>query len=236
MKVVFDVDDVLLNCNVVLERKLKERNALYSLEKLKTYDFNKSLTDEQKTSLGIDLSDKTNGLHVERGYIMDMLTSVDLFREERPIGDVFKKLSKLSKKCDLVLHTSANCVDVALFKVRQLNSIVQENDIECALTFTLVNDVHKESKCLAQQGLRTVTFTREWGSKSCIECDVVVEDCLENISMYSSSETLKLLVDMPYNQEQYNSEYASLFEDKSVKRVSSVIQAIELIYAMLTDV
>ena len=54
--------------------------------------------------------------------------------------------------------------------------------------------------------------------------------------MLFRSETLKFLVDMPYNQEQYNSKYESLFKDKSFKRVSNVLEAIELIDTMITEV
>lgn len=235
VRVVFDADDVIFNCNGVLEELLKKRSPSYSLSQLKTYDFNKSLSDKDKLSLGISLEDKTNGLGVERSYIMDMITSTELFRREQPIGDVGVGLRDLSQKCDVSIHTSASSVDVINFKVKQINRFIEENQIEGTLVFSLTNDVRKESKCLAQNGLRSIEFTRKFGKKQVLDCDVVIEDCLENLYDLSPS-TYKVLVDMPYNQEEYNPKFYDMFVSARFKRVKDVHEAIEVVNKLLTGV
>lgn len=217
--VVLDVDDVLYGLNEAVEKLVVEKYPDFSFSKVHTYNFNKSLSDEEKSVAGICNTDAWDGLGAPREYIMSLYGLVKPFRESK-LYDI-PRLAELFIKCNVVLHTSGLSVDVCKFKLGQLNNLLDNLGVVGDVSVQLVGSMIHISVGGEKQGV----VDRHFVSKPVVVCDYVVEDCLENLRGYSNCKMF--LVDKPWNNPIYNS---SCFDVMSkAVRVSDINKAIDII-------
>lgn len=186
-KVVIDVDGVLLDVHTELEKRLRNLGYDFGMDRVLTYDFNKSLSQDR---VPLWLMETDNGydfyLNVPRSVIFEELANVELFKKADFFEDAIEKVKELSKlpNVQVVIATQSFTEDIAIIKRERLIEKLKGVSIEY------------------------IDFIGS--NKGIVEgADYVIEDCIDNLDMYSCS---KVLVSKPYNQRENNTS-VNKFED-----------------------
>lgn len=225
--VVIDVDDVLFGLNEAVEVLLRETHPCYSRLKVRTWDFNKSLTPQSKAELGICQSDETNGLGVSRDLIYNKIHSASTYTFSQRFQYDVPRFKELCDKCNVVLHTSGTTVDVCKAKVAMLNAYLNNMGVVACITVSQTGEMIPE---YYEEGDLRFVCARKFVDKPALFCDYVVDDCIQNLMVYPDS-VKKFLPTKSYNSARHN-EHLSEFLDnpaRNVERVADVNTAINII-------
>lgn len=186
--VVFDLDGTLVDLHSPLVNRVKCDYPLFDMNRVLTYDFNKSL-DFTKVSESFletekfsDMRDIYFGLNAPRSLMFSHLSDLSLFEEARYYDGVIEGLVGLSKVCNIIFHSLAFTKEIAHYKSEMIY-----RDFGQLFDFTVVTTVGKSKPAL-------------------IGMDYVVEDNIFDLDDYvGNSDAELLLIDKPYNSELYNS-------------------------------
>lgn len=208
-KVICDVDGVLLNIHTALENRLKELGFDFSMDRVLTYDFNKSLSKELVPNW-LKNSDTSVGefyLNVSRQMIFELFGQSSLFEtaefDEKAVN-ALKNLMKYS--CiSVVIYSLSFSQEIANIKSKRLSEVFK------GYNYSFVSVVGGDKPALGT-------------------ADYIIEDSHINLPNYADN-AVKFLIDKPYNQIQFNPSYKEIIE-KAV-RVDSVSQACSLILSKI---
>ena len=196
--VVVDVDDVLINLNKSVERRVNSLGYLaFKAENIKTYDLNKSVDVSMLLEGKRKLMD--NGLGCPRDLIMRCYNDVRVFEDAELVENFYDGLKLLSENFNVLIHTSNFNLDIVRFKI----SLFQKycSNLDLSYNFCVGSDKPAFPDAYA-----------------------VFEDCVGNTIKYSES-CKKILVDRPHNSELFNKESFSLV--KNLQRVKNFYEGVE---------
>lgn len=186
-RVVVDVDGVLLDIHSALEKQLQAQGYDFSMSRVLTYDFNKSLPQDKVPDWLIN-SDKGYEffLNVPRSKIFEELGNVELFKTADFYEDAIQEIKDmvLSHNAQVIISTQSFTEEIANVKKERLLDRLAGYPIE-------YKDFIGDSKGIIE------------------EADYVIEDCISNIDMYDCH---KVLVSKPYNQPEFNTS-KNVFKD-----------------------
>ena len=234
---VIDLDNTLNNlvevmCNAInytdfLEHGTKQLCSEYMVypHRLLNYSFNQNLDPK----LVPDFIESTNfigdhNLNAKRDDFIDLCHDIRIFKHTEILHqqELIDLLTYLSKTCDILIHTLSFTEEIAKFKYAQLLDIfesIPNLTIKCPVGYEKVYIV---------------------------DADYVLDDCLDNINGYitldrkqtnsfaKAKDHIKtFLIDQPYNQFCFNTEYITMQNYMWFYRSHTAIDALIAITKML---
>ena len=204
--IIFDIDGVLLNFHKAFEEYIQRTYPKFSMSKVYTYDFNKSMTEETISRLELPnfcFKPQNNyGLSAKRDYLLESLNEVEIYEKSEPFDSIITILKKLSENgANIILHSYTRSNEVAAYKKKQLNEMFKEIP-----------------------NIKIIVSVGE--TKPILKGDIVIEDCIDNLLDYIGTNTKLCLIDMPYNQTLANLEKCMLLSKEGVIRCDNIAQAL----------
>ena len=193
--IVFDLDGTLVDTHKALESLVKDENPNFSVERILTYDFNKSLDFSKAPQWFLDtmeyekLGHRNYGLNVERKVLINLLSDLRLFRKAELFDSVHDTLPSIAEYYEIIFHSFAYTREIANYK-----SVIIDSYFKNKFDYTMITSIGIKKPCI-------------------LNADFVVEDNLFDLEGYIGSGTKLLLIDRPYNQELYNQDLSSVFEN-----------------------
>ena len=179
--IVIDVDGVLLDIHSELECQLRQRGFEFSMNRVLTYDFNKSLPTELAPQWLVDTDTGfDNWCNAPRQEIFSLFADTALFMNAPFCLSAIEQIRRMcySGLYHIIIHTKSFTEPVADVKEKRLRSLLPFCNLEIRHTIGSKND------------------------KVAIACaDYVLEDCIANLTPYACR---GYLIDQPYNREIYN--------------------------------
>lgn len=196
--VIIDVDDVLIDLNKSVERRINSLGYLaFKAENVKTYDLNKSVDVSMLPESNRKLMD--NGLGCPRDLIMRCYNDVKVFENAELEENFYDGLKLLSENFNVLIHTNNFNLEIVRFKIDLFQKYC--NNLDLNYNFCVGSDKPAFSDVYA-----------------------VFEDCIGNTIKYSDS-CKKILVDKPHNSELFNKESFSVV--KNLQRVKNFYEGVE---------
>lgn len=193
--IVFDLDGVLVDCHSALEEMVHDKYPEFSVKRILTYDFNKSLdmlkapywflTSREYTPIGKEFY----GLNADRSELLNLLSDLRLFENADFFNGVTNMLPLLAKHYNIVFHSFAYTREIANYKSEMIDFHFKDK-----FAYTMITSIGTKKPCI-------------------LNADFVVEDNLFDLEGYIGSDAKLLLVDRPYNQELFNPSLSSVFEN-----------------------
>lgn len=212
--IVIDVDGVLHDIHAVMEKILHEQGYCdFSMSRVLTYDFNKSLTPEQ---VPFSLRNTDNGeypywLNAPREVIYKMFSEPRIFEESVFPDDMLDALKLLCRQdsVNVVIATQSYVPEIAQIKRRRINELLKGYSYKYIDFIGNSKDVVNNADC-------------------------VIEDCIANLDKYDEygQSVVKILIDRPYNPEKYNTS-ANGFKD--IVRIPDTTRALQYVLSELTS-
>lgn len=214
-RIVIDLDGVVFPTQEVLCEMAKELNpnSRLSLDRILTYDFNKSLKKSlvPKNILKSDeyiFDDIEYGLGFPRSDVFKLLTSPELFKRLTPYKGVHDALlrfaTEFEDEYDIVFYSLAWSTEILLLKEEAIKKYF--GDIP-NLSYSLI-------------------FSSDRTSKPHMPCDYLIED---NPSAVVGVDATCIVINKPYNNEKYslaglNIEYGYVFSAVSLEHALDLIR------------
>lgn len=174
MKIVVDVDDVILELNKSVEMMIQHMGyPNFRMENILTYDLNSGVSVEDLSEMQRNLMD--NGLGCPRNLILQCYSNLFAFQNAKISENAILALKMLSEKNEVLIQTVSYSLPIASFKV----SMFERLNLPLKYEFCIGTDkkVHEDA-------------------------DWVIDDSLEVLSGYSKCN--KIVIDKPYNRERFN--------------------------------
>lgn len=196
--VIVDVDDVLLDLNKSVARRLRSMGYTFcSEENFVTYDLNKSIDISMLPLNNRNLM--SNGLGCPRELILSCYKDVESFKGASLTDNFYKGLKLLSENFNVLVHTNSFSLQIVKFKIDLFERLC--SDLDLNFSFCVGDDKPHYEDVFA-----------------------VFEDCVENLLKYSD-DSLKILVDKPHNRELFN--HDKLCEVKNLQRVENFYDGVQ---------
>lgn len=196
--ILFDLDGVLVDLHSELENRLHKMGYTeFSMMRVLTYDFNKSLEAAPEFLKESNIPNYEYYINAPRNVIFDLLGDITLFENAKLHNNIVEDLIELSKHYDIGFHSFALNTTIANQKANLINS------------------------CFS--GLFKYNLILSTGVKksAILGYDYIVEDNIFDLTDYAKFTTSELfIIDKPYNQEKFNKSNDAVFN--KAKRVCSV--------------
>lgn len=179
-RVVIDVDGVLLDLHKALEDSLVRNGYSFRMDRVLTYDFNKSLSEDKIPNWLKQTSE---------GYPYYL---------NAPRDEIFARFGKVE------LFENAYIYEDAIEEIKKLAEISYVKVIIATQSFTDEVAKIKKQRLLSKIGNTAVDYVDFIGNtKGIIEgADFVIEDSISNLDMY---DCVKILISKTFNSPKYNS-------------------------------
>lgn len=209
--IVFDLDGVIYDINKLVAERVKESYPNFSMNRVLTYDFNKSLENipEWLSSSAVDTEEYDNRccLNAPRNVIFSHYSDSNLFLDCPIMPDAVDVIRELGK--DFVIIFNSYAVNDAV-KIAKLERI-------CA-DFNSCKDLSI-----------AVGISSGEPKKSIFGAKYVIDDSIEELKKYENSNTNLILKNHSYNTDKYNKKtLKSLGDFSRVYNLSGLLDVCKL--------
>ena len=204
--VVVDVDDVLIDLNKSVEKKLQRKGYKdFSVNNIYTYDLNKSIDITQLPPSKQELVD--NGLGCYRGYILDCYRDVDVFNTACICKNAINGMKVLASNFNVIINSLSCTSSICSYKLSLYDRYFNYPNVGCNLMVGVSKPIFSEAFA-------------------------VFDDSIEELLRYSDN-TIKILVDRPQNRELFNKN--KLSQCKNLVRVKNFYNGVQFLVEKLKE-
>lgn len=175
MNIVVDLDGTIVDTNRVLEKKVRKVYPHFSMRRVLTYDYNKSLTSPPPWLVASSIDTGNYYLNAPRDYVLTMYDPC-LYHNIRFFKGVVQCLRELASHENVIFYTLVQCAAEAESKKRLLAKVFKGQRY---------NFVWR----LASEGKPPLPFA-----------DIVFDDCYTNLAVYPKS-CKRVLIHRQYNHQ-----------------------------------